>query len=256
MSHNRRLNPSRTALLARRRARTNDYLTVDQDGLIEFKPKAIINAASVFPGGSVSNASLAVSSPLRDAGPALNTTEEIILQELQIVYPGGETSGSFPFDDLVLEWRDDIGVARTHADKMTGEPFSSAYMVDYCSVGISKPCYDWLVEKARPLTGGVQRLFPRLTHENGYVWFYAKLSKFWPVESYGLSPDDSELPVDNLADTLKRLGTNVIGCGGFNLRLKRRQTDYHLGPNQFELSATLRHFQPIESTTIRSLQGY
>ncbi len=217
-----------------------------------------------------------ITSPERSTMESLDTTNKIIMRDLSIVYPGGDTTPYIPISDIIIEHKSpdhnteiverlrkrDSSPSRlnrsTSRQSLRSEVTSSfidfSYLKTHASIGI--PTIVWnklleLIKKASPEYMKIDSI--NYKKSSGYTWLQIQLPK---------TPIDVELGNDNgtsdfgtLEQFLYRYKTNMIGYSAIIFQLKRISRTSNgsvVKPYYYQIIPTLQSFKVISDIKLCS----
>jgi len=200
----------------------------------------------------------------RDISNAVNAAGVVVIRDVQLRYPGGDTSVLLPVSDVVLEYRTTAGKhAERRADTGKGT-FASGYLVTYVSMGMPERSFDFLMARVRASADSRVRVdAPKVQHHDGYCWMPAKVPHTIKTTSTGrvnITPTvhvsfydgENEYDAGNMLDVFLALSTSLVGSCTLSARLKHTRPRNAVDHHRFDLGLTVTGYQMMDTTRLRS----
>ncbi|KAI5278333.1 hypothetical protein KEM54_004675, partial [Ascosphaera aggregata] len=161
----------------------------------------------------------------REIGKGSNAPKTEI-REVQLRFPGGDTSNFFTLNDCIIEYRDNIGIM-TAKDGQGGSKFTSGYGITYVSFGIREVVADWIRQMISTQLRGTDVSFGEVGHHKGYIWLYAKIpnadNKPKVATYYGTRRDG--MKTMDFLRALKKVQRNIFVDAALSIRLTQGERE-------------------------------
>lgn len=167
-------------------------------------------------------------------------TAKTEIREVQLVYPSGDTSSFFPLNDVIVEYRDNVGVVSAKNGN-NGSKFDSGYGITYVSLGIPIKVAEWIKKLVKEQLRGGAVTFDETSVNAEYLWLYAKIpnaSKKPLVPTFLYDEVRGKKRVDFMR-SLRAIHGNFTADAGLGVKLTKSEGEAFSREKTYKISLTL-----------------
>lgn len=162
------------------------------------------------------------------------------IREVQLSFPGGDVSNFFPLSEVIIEYRDNIGLMVKKVGT-GGAEFDSGYGITYVSFGIPISVAEWIREMVKKELRGASIVFEDIGQYHDHLWIYAKLPndrRNALLPTYMRDGKGKTTKID-MVRALRAIHGNISCDVGVGVRVTKVKDDAFTRKTNYKLSLTL-----------------